>query len=187
VKKFHPPQKVVQKGIEREIYSRAVIEDLWADRMTSITSSIVFEEFSDVFTYKRSLKRLGLERIANIDSVKVINGHGYLNCRTAAYLLEYLPPMLRFREIEKMFPPSVRNTFLNTPFNVKKVISMLPRVPLLLEDPSQIPFLTDIVLKKFLEKLNFHIALFLSFLANSFLFSICLTTDQAIKPFPKHY
>ncbi len=131
-------------------YSRAVVEDLWADRMSDVTSSIVFDEFSDMFTFKGPMKRLGMKELAKVDSVKVIGGYGYMSCRAAAMALEYVPGFLRSREIGKMFPGSVRREFLKTPVRPNKLLAAALHAPRLFEDPVQLPFLTDILLRKFL-------------------------------------
>ena len=131
-------------------YSRAIVEDLWADRMSDVTSSIVFDEFADMFTFKGLMKRLGMKELAKVESVRAIGGYGYMSCRAAAMFLEYVPGFLRSREVEKMFPGSVRREFLETPVQPRKLLSAALHAPRLFEDPAQLPFLTDILLRKFL-------------------------------------
>ena len=135
-------------------YSRAVVEDLWADRMSDATSSIVFDEFSDLYTFKRTFRRMGLNDLAALDSIRVIDGYGYMSCRAAAMLLEYIPESARLREIEKMFPPSIRPQALKTPFKFKKFLAAVLRAPRLFEDPAQLPFLTEILLRKYLKRME---------------------------------
>lgn len=132
------------------IYSRAIIEDLWADRMSDITGSIVFDEFADVFTFKPILRKLKLYHIAAMDLVKVINGYGYLSSQAVAMILELVPQSLRFREISRMFPVSMQKQVLETPFNWKKAIGLIPRIPFLITDPAMIPLFTRRFLKKHL-------------------------------------
>ncbi len=132
------------------IYSRAIIEDLWADRMSDITGSIVFDEFADLFTFKPVLRKLKLNDIANKDLVKVINGYGYLSSQAVAMILELVPRSLRFREISRMFPVSMQKQVLETPFNWKKAIGLIPRIPFLITDPAMIPLFTRRFLKKHL-------------------------------------
>jgi pyruvate,water dikinase len=132
------------------IYSRAIIEDLWADRMSDITGSIVFDEFADLFTFKPVLKKLKLNDIANKDLVKVINGYGYLSSQAVAMILELVPQSLRFREISRMFPVSMQKQVLETPFNWKKAIGLIPRIPFLITDPAMIPLFTRHFLKRHL-------------------------------------
>lgn len=138
------------EGRAETIYSRAIIEDLWSDRMTDITGSIVFDEFADLFTFKPFLKKLKLNHIAEMEIVKVIHGYGYLNSKTVAELLELIPPSLRFREIARMFPVSIQKQVLGIPFNWKKALGLIPRIPLLITDPSMVPFLTRPFLKRHL-------------------------------------
>jgi rifampicin phosphotransferase len=132
------------------IYSRAIIEDLWADRMSDITGSIVFDEFADLFTFKPILRKLKLNDIADKDVVKVINGYGYLSSQAVAMILELVPQSLRFREISRMFPVSMQKQVLETPFNWKKTIGLIPRIPFLITDPAMIPLFTRRFLKRHL-------------------------------------
>jgi rifampicin phosphotransferase len=132
------------------IYSRAIIEDLWADRMSEITGSIVFDEFSDLFTFKAVLRKLKLNDIADMNPVKVINGYGYLSSQAIASIIELIPRSFRFREISRMFPVSIRKQVLETPFNWKKTIGLIPRIPFLITDPAMIPMLTRRFLKRHL-------------------------------------
>jgi rifampicin phosphotransferase len=133
-----------------KIYSRAIIEDLWADRMSEITGSIVFDEFADLFTFKPLLRKLKLNDIAEMNPVKVINGYGYLSSQVIASMMELIPKSLRFREISRMFPVSIRKQVLDTPFNWKKAFGLIPRLPFLITDPAMIPLLTRRCLKKHL-------------------------------------
>ena len=132
------------------IYSRAIIEDLWADRMTNITGSIVFDEFADIFTFKPILRKLKLNHIASMDLVKVINGYGYLSSQAVGMVMELIPRALRLREVSRMFPVSIQNQVMETPFNWKKAIGLIPRIPFLITDPAMIPFFTRRFLKKHL-------------------------------------
>jgi rifampicin phosphotransferase len=132
------------------IYSRAIIEDLWADRMSEITASIVFDEFADLYTFKGLLRKLKLDDIAAMEPVKVINGYGYLSSQVIAMILELIPRSFRFREISRMFPVSIQKQVLDTPFNWKKMIRLIPRIPLLMTDPAMIPLFTRRLLKKHL-------------------------------------
>jgi rifampicin phosphotransferase len=132
------------------VYSRAIIEDLWADRMSEITASIVFDEFADLYTFRGLLRKLKLNDIAAMEPVKVINGYGYLSSQVIAMILELIPRSFRFREISRMFPVSIQKQVLDTPFNWKKMISLIPRFPLLMTDPAMIPLFTRRLLKKHL-------------------------------------
>ncbi len=132
------------------VYSRAIIEDLWADRMSEITGSIVFDEFADIFTFKALLRKLKLDHIAAMDVVKVINGYGYLSSQAVAMVMELIPRSFRFREISRMFPVSIQNQVMETPFNWKKAIGLIPRIPFLITDPAMIPFFTRRFLKRHL-------------------------------------
>jgi rifampicin phosphotransferase len=132
------------------IYSRAIIEDLWADRMSDITGSIVFDEFADFITFKPVLRKLKLNDIADKEVVKVINGYGYLSSQAVAMILELVPRSLRFREISRMFPVSMQKQVLETPFNWKKAIGLIPRIPFLITDPVMIPLFTRRYLKRHL-------------------------------------
>jgi rifampicin phosphotransferase len=132
------------------VYSRAIIEDLWADRMSEITASIVFDEFVDIYTFKGLLRKLKLDDIAAMEPVKVINGYGYLSSQVMAMILELIPRSLRFREISRMFPVSIQKQVLETPFNWKKMIRLIPRIPLLMTDPAMIPIFTRCLLRRHL-------------------------------------
>ena len=122
--------------------------------MSDATSSIVFDEFSDLYTFKRTFRRMGLNDLAAIDSIRVIDGYGYVSCRAAAMLLEYIPESARLREIEKMFPSAIRPQALKTPFKFKKFLTAVLRAPRLLEDPAQLPFLTEMLLRKYLKRME---------------------------------
>ena len=130
------------------VYSRSIVEDLWSDRMTDMTASIIFDELSDLYTFKGPLKKLKLDDLAEIQAIKVINGYGYLSCKSVSELLKLLPKFLRFREIRNVFPPALRDRVLQTPFKTGKVLRLLHRAPLLFSDLAILPFLTVPVLKR---------------------------------------
>lgn len=134
------------------IYSRTVVEDLWSDRMTPLTSSIIFDEFASLYTFKAPLTALGLEEISKLESIRVIHGFGYLHSFVIYKLLELIPPFFRFKEILQVFPPHLMMEALGVPFNLKKWLRLLPRVPLLFKDPAIFPFLTCFLLKRHLLK-----------------------------------
>ena len=136
------------------IYSRSVVEDLWTDRMTEMTASIVFDELSDLYTFKEPLIKLKLDDLAEIRAIRVINGYGYISCQAVSGLLKLVPNFLRFREIRNVFPPSIRDNILQTPFQINKVLRLLHRVPLLFSDLSMLPFLTVPVLKHHMLKIE---------------------------------
>jgi len=143
-----PKQHVPVKDSTENIYSRSIVEDLWTDRMTDMTASIIFDELSDLYTFKEPLIKLKLDDLAEIRAIKVINGYGYLSCQAVSGLLKFLPDFLRFREIKNVFPLSIRKKLLQTPFQISKVLRLLYRVPLLFSDLSMLPFLTVPVLKR---------------------------------------
>ncbi|MBW2143643.1 MAG: hypothetical protein JRG75_04515, partial [Deltaproteobacteria bacterium] len=143
-----PKRQVCIRESTENIYSRSIVEDLWTDRMTEMTASIVFDELSDLYTFKEPLLKLKLDDLAEIRTIRVINGYGYLSCQSVSRLLRLLPDFLRFREIKKVFPPSIREKILQTPFQISKVLRLLHRVPLLFSDLSMLPFLTVPVLKR---------------------------------------
>lgn len=140
--------QITAKDSTANIYSRSIVEDLWADRMTDMTASIIFDELSDLYTFKGPLKKLKLDVLAEIRAIRVINGYGYLSCKSVSELLKLLPKFLRFREIRKVFPPAFRDGILQTPFNTGRVLRLLHRVPLLFSDLAILPFLTVPLLKR---------------------------------------
>jgi pyruvate,water dikinase len=141
-------------SMAENFYSRSIVEDLWSDRMTDMTASIVFDELSDLYTFKAPLRKLKLHELSSIQAIRVINGYGYLNNLSIAKLLEFLPGFLRFREIQNVFPPSIREKVLQTPFQPLKVLRLLPRLPLLFSDPAILPFLTVPLLKRHIRKIE---------------------------------
>jgi len=131
-------------------YSRSIVEDLWSDRMTPITSSIIFDELSDLYTFKPLLRKLQLNEIAKHQAVKVINGYAYLNVQAVSELLELIPAALRVREVENIFPPSIREQVLKRAFIPSKILRIIHRIPLVLSDLAIVPFLTVPLLKRHL-------------------------------------
>lgn len=150
---FRDGTSTIEK-LSRHIYSRTVVEDLWSDRMTPMTSSIIFDRFADVYTYKRELTILGLHDIAAIKSIRVINGYGYLNTEAIARMMELIPPLFRFKELTAVFPPSIREQDIHIPFNLKKCLSVLIRLPGILNDPAMIPIFTKRILKTHLKTID---------------------------------
>ncbi len=143
-----PKTEISVSDSTESIYSRSIVEDLWTDRMTEMTASIVFDELSNLYTFKEPLIKLKLDDLAEIRAIRVINGYGYLSCQSVAGLLKLLPEFLRFREIRNVFPPSIREKSLQTPFQISKVLRLLHRVPLLFSNLSMLPFLTVPLLKR---------------------------------------
>ncbi len=142
---------IKEKQFDR-VYSRTVVEDLWSDRMTPLTSSIIFDEFASLYTFKEPLTALGLKGISELESIRVIHGFGYLHSFVIYKLLELIPPVFRFKEILQVFPPHLMMEALGVPFNLKKCLSLLPRIPLLCKDPAVFPFFTCFLLKRHLIK-----------------------------------
>ncbi|MCP4581586.1 MAG: hypothetical protein GY839_08185 [candidate division Zixibacteria bacterium] len=140
--------------ITENVYARSIVEDLWSDRMSNITSSIIFEEFSDLYTYKNTLRKLRLHNIADGKSIQVINGYGYLSAHTIAKLLNLIPKFLRVREIENVFPPFIKNRVLQQEFKLLNIIKILPYTPLLLNDLAIIPIFTRNLLKRHLDRIE---------------------------------
>ncbi|MBN1930690.1 MAG: hypothetical protein JW786_03680 [Desulfobacterales bacterium] len=140
--------------LSKNIFSRAIVEDLWSDKMSNVTSSIVFDELGDLYTFKTILKKLKLNKIAQLQSIRVIDGYGYLNSDVLAMLLEYIPKCLRSREITNVFPPAIRPGLLKTPFRLKKLMKLFIRSPFLLNDPAILPFLTVPLLRRHLKKIE---------------------------------
>jgi phosphohistidine swiveling domain-containing protein len=149
-----PKQQVSVRDSTENIYSRSIVEDLWTDRMTEMTASIIFDELSDLYTFKEPLIKLKLDDLAEIRAIRVINGYGYLSCQSVSGLLKLLPDSLRFREIKNVFPPSIREKSLQIPFQISKVLRLLHRVPLLFSDLSMLPFLTVPVLKRHMRNIE---------------------------------
>ncbi|MBW2217174.1 MAG: hypothetical protein JRF34_08280 [Deltaproteobacteria bacterium] len=149
-----PKQQGSVRDSTENIYSRSIVEDLWTDRMTEMTASIIFDELSDLYTFKEPLIKLKLDDLAEIRAIRVINGYGYLSCQSVSGLLKLLPASLRFREIKNVFPPYIREKILQTPFQKSKVLRLLHRVPLLFSDLSMLPFLTVPVLKRHMRNIE---------------------------------
>lgn len=140
--------------LTQNVYSRSIVEDLWSDQMSDITSSIIFDEMSDLYTFKAPLRKLKLYDVVEIQAVTVVNGYGYLSTQAIAKILELIPKFLRFREIHHVFPPSIRDKIINVPFKISKVLKILHRIPLLVSDIAVIPFLTEPILRKHLNNVD---------------------------------
>jgi len=149
-----PKRDVCVRDSTENIYSRSIVEDLWTDRMTEMTASIIFGELSDLYTFKEPLIKLNLDDLAEIQAIRVINGYGYLSCQSVSGLLKFLPDFLRFREIKNVFPPFIREKILQTPFQISKALRLLHRIPLLFSDLSMLPFLTVPVLKRHMRNIE---------------------------------
>jgi pyruvate,water dikinase len=140
--------------LTRNVYSRSIVEDLWSDCMTPMTASIVFREFVDFYTFKPSLKKIGLDDVAAENALRVEGGYGYLSAHAMGKLLEVLPPALRFRELKRVFPKGIRESVLETPFRPARFAKVLLRLPLLAADPVAFSPFTVPLLKRHLEKIE---------------------------------
>lgn len=132
----------------RNKYCRTIIEDLWSDKMTNISSSIVFTELSDIYTFKKIFTKLGLNHLAREKAVEVFNGYGYLNVHLVAQILELVPKSMRIRELLNSFPPPERVLASKIEAKKRKIARVVIRSVLLMNEPAAIPFLTRMVLKK---------------------------------------
>ncbi|MEO5377306.1 MAG: PEP-utilizing enzyme [Magnetococcus sp. DMHC-6] len=142
-----------------DIYSRAIVEDLWSDRMTPMTASIIFTEFGDIYTFKKPLIALGLHKIAQVPAIRVVNGFGYLHAEVLYQLLDVLPKNWRFSEVAKGFPPELRSAAMARSYRVATLGPLLLRAPLLLSDPAALPFLTIPLLRRQMRKVDRQLAL----------------------------
>ncbi len=129
-------------------YCRTIIEDLWSDKMTNITSSIVFDELSDIYSFKKIFAKLGLKELTQIKAVEVVNGYGYLNSFLVAKILDIIPQGIRFRELTNSFHPFDRSAISKIKVKKTKIAGVLARSFLLLNDPAAFPFLTHTTLRK---------------------------------------
>jgi pyruvate,water dikinase len=139
----------------RSVYTRRVLEDLWSDRMSPITSSVMFDELSDIYTFKTVLRRLGLREVAAMRAVAVLDGYAYLSTAVALKLVELLPAALRIREVADAFPPAIRERALQTPFRPWRACRAACGAPLLLlGDLAALPFLTAPLLRRHLRRVG---------------------------------
>lgn len=136
------------------LYTRRVLEDLWSDRMTPMTRSVMFDELSDVYTFKTVLRRLGLQDIAAMPAVEVWNGYAYLSAAVALKVVELLPRALRVREVAEAFPPAIRERAMGTRFRPARALRVAGRMPLLLGDPAILPCLTVPLLQRHLRRVE---------------------------------
>lgn len=132
----------------RHVYARAILEDLWSDHMSPMTSSVMFDEFSEIYTFKKPMRRLGLSDLAAKKSMEVIDGYAYVSADVALGFVRICPPFLRFREIGQIFPVGLREAAMAVPLDVRRCLAALVRVPLALDDLAVLPFLTVPLLRR---------------------------------------
>jgi len=134
----------LNNSYDNSIYTRSMVEDLWPDRMSNMTSSIFFNKI----LVKDPLQ---LFSISSYHPVKVLNGYAYINLEIIEKLLPYIPKLLLFKEISNAFPVGYQTSIQNQ-FKFRKLWKILLRSPFLLKHAYLIRVSSIHYLKKHLHK-----------------------------------
>jgi pyruvate,water dikinase len=119
------------------VWTRKIANDLWADRLTPFLAHEMLQN-RPFFDFSRILKILGIQIIQ--PTLAVINGYLYINCRSIANALAYVPPKLQLPDLATLFPPDFSFEDQSAP-SLSKRMSIAIRSPaLLLLEPGINPF-----------------------------------------------
>jgi len=104
------------------VWTRAVAEDLWADRLTPFMADVMLRN-RPRFDFSGPLRFLGVS--VPQPSLSVIHGFLYLNCHSFVPLVKAFPWLLSFESVAAIFPPGFRP--LEEPGKPPKRTSLLLR------------------------------------------------------------
>jgi len=128
-----------EKEIPPGCWTRRIVEDLWADRLTPFMASAMLRHMHR-FDMSRMLKLLGVSSVSS--PLSVIDGYLYVNVEGIAKLARCFPSCLRFPEIRAFFPPGFPVEELPRP-RWREILPVAARAPLvLIKEPGIIPFFT---------------------------------------------
>ncbi|MGD9175897.1 MAG: PEP/pyruvate-binding domain-containing protein [Desulfobacterales bacterium] len=133
------------------VWTRKIANDLWADRLTPFLANEMVHN-AQLFDLTRILKILGIQ--VTRPTLAVIHGYLYVNCKSIANALAYIPSRLRLPDLKALFP-------LDFTFDDKSASSLMKQITvairspaLLLLEPGIIPFVCIWITRRNQKKIN---------------------------------
>jgi pyruvate,water dikinase len=131
---LHKEEPIVPAGI----WTRKIANDLWADRLTPFLAHAMIKNVSH-YDLSRILKFLGIPVVT--PTMTVINGYLYVNNKSLAQLLAYIPRKFRIAELGSLFPPKLDPDNILLPGLFKKISVAARSLFLLFREPAVNPFI----------------------------------------------
>lgn len=100
------------------VWTRGITEDLWADKMTPMESSLLIY-LSPCYDMRVWAKYIGIDIPKDMQTVNVIDSHLYVNCEAIELVLSRLPKCLQFSEIMNLIPQNRRTKINMKALNLK--------------------------------------------------------------------
>jgi pyruvate,water dikinase len=120
------------------IWTRKIANDLWADRLTPFLAYAMIKN-APRFDRSRTLKFLGIPVVT--PSMTVINGYLYVNLKSLARVLAFIPQKFRTADLVALFPPKFDLNKIPLPGLLKKLSVAVRCLFLPLREPGVNPFI----------------------------------------------
>ncbi|MGD8991139.1 MAG: PEP/pyruvate-binding domain-containing protein [Desulfobacterales bacterium] len=133
------------------VWTRKIANDLWADRLTPFLANEM-EQNAPQFDLSRILKILGIEFTR--PTLTVINGYLYVNCRSIADVLAYIPPNLQLPDLQSLFPADFVFDTQSPPSVLKQISVAIRGLALLFLEPGIVPFFCFAITRHIQKKIN---------------------------------
>jgi pyruvate,water dikinase len=119
-------------------WTRKIANDLWADRLTPFLAYALIKN-APRFDLSRTLKFLGIPVV--IPTMTVINGYLYVNIKSLAQALAFIPQKFRIAELGSLFPPKFDPDNIPLPGLFKKISVAARSLFLPFREPGVNPFI----------------------------------------------
>jgi pyruvate,water dikinase len=133
------------------VWTRKIANDLWADRLTPFLANEM-EQNAPQFDLSRILKILGIE--VTRPTLTVINGYLYVNCRSIADVLAYIPPNLQLPDLQSLFPSDFASDAKSPPTILKQITVAIRSLGLIFLEPGILPFFCFAISRRKQNKIN---------------------------------
>lgn len=136
--------------IPEGIWTRAIAEDLWADRLTPFMAEVMLDNRSR-FDFSGPLTAMGIT--LEQPRLTVIDGFLYLNCRSFVPLIQTFPWLMRFGSIAELFPPDI-DPLTEPEAGFRRLPLMLRGLAFIVASPRANPLLSAWVTSRWLKGLH---------------------------------
>jgi pyruvate,water dikinase len=133
------------------VWTRKIANDLWADRLTPFLANEMMQN-AQHFDLSRILKILGIQ--ITRPTLTIINGYLYVNCRSIADALTYIPPKLQLPDLQSLFPTDFTIDNESKPSVLKQILVAIRSPALLILEPGIIPFFCFWISRRDQKKIN---------------------------------
>jgi pyruvate,water dikinase len=120
------------------IWTRKIANDLWADRLTPFLAYAMIKN-APRFDRSRTLKFLGIPLVT--PTMTVINGYLYVNLKSLAQVLAFIPQKFRIADLVGLFPPKFDLNKIPRPGLLKKLSVAVRCLFLPIREPGVNPFI----------------------------------------------